>query len=691
VRTLELQQPRLQFRALVAPDSFNPDDLSFEVVWATERAVFRVDEFEGSFDEVLGLTPEEVRLDRLNAGAPLLDSHRQFGLENQIGVVVEGSARVDGTRGTARVRLLDHPSNERTIAGVRDGVFSNVSVGFQVYRFRDVTERGDERRVLRAVDWEPHELTLLPVPADFDAGARSRSGDVPTCLVELEAHPTKANMDPEETTTTPDTGDTPTETRGAGPAPAPAVEPTGETTPAPTSSAHRDDVDLDAVRAEAATTERDRVATITRTAASLGIGAGDQLVRGLIEEGTPLDGDQGARARLLQRAALADEELETRGANRVTVGRDEGEKTVAGIEGALLARCSYRELDPETGFHTKPVQLDDAARSFSALRVLDLAKHVMRAHGQHRVDRMPDHEVAKLALRGLGASTSDFPNLLANVGAKRLQMGFANEPRTFLPLVSFTRVAQDFKTMSSPAFGGGPSLAEIEELGAYTMTALGERGETYQVKKYGRIWGYSWEAMLNDDLSAFDRVPAQMGANASRVESDAVWTDLIIGNVVMGDGVALFNNANHANDEAGSTPIAIAGLGTLREKMRIQTGIDGERLNLFPSNLVVGPRDETLAQQFTSMITPDSGGNVNPFQSAFQNVIVENRLQAFDGWYMASAATQTETLEVARLAGMDGPSIETRNGWDVDGVEVKVRHVFGAMIPEYRGWQRAAN
>ena len=50
----------------------------------------------------MSLDPKHDRLDRLNAGAPLLNAHSSYTLADQIGVVVDGSASVDGKRARGR-------------------------------------------------------------------------------------------------------------------------------------------------------------------------------------------------------------------------------------------------------------------------------------------------------------------------------------------------------------------------------------------------------------------------------------------------------------------------------------------------------------------------------------------------------------------------------------------------------------
>jgi hypothetical protein len=51
---------------------------------------------------------------------------------------------------------------------------------------------------------------------------------------------------------------------------------------------------------------------------------------------------------------------------------------------------------------------------------------------------------------------------------------------------------------------------------------------------------------------------------------------------------------------------------------------------------------------------------------------------AFTGWNMPY------------LAGQTGPQIESRAGFEVDGVQIRVRLDYGAGFIESRGWYRNA-
>ncbi|WWW37242.1 hypothetical protein V8017_11545 [Stenotrophomonas rhizophila] len=72
--------------------------------------------------------------------------------------------------------------------------------------------------------------------------------------------------------------------------------------------------------------------------------------------------------------------------------------------------------------------------------------------------------------------------------------------------------------------------------------------------------------------------------------------------------------------------------------------------------------------------------------------IVEPRLH--DGseiaWYGAAEPGVIDTIEYAYLEGHEGVFTETKNGFEVDGVQVKCRHIFGAKAIDPRGLYKNA-
>ena len=59
-----------------------------------------------------------------------------------------------------------------------------------------------------------------------------------------------------------------------------------------------------------------------------------------------------------------------------------------------------------------------------------------------------------------------------------------------------------------------------------------------------------------------------------------------------------------------------------------------------------------------------------------------------NGWYLISDPSMIDTVEYAYMEGEEGLYTETRNGFDIDGVEFKVRLDFGAKALDWRGMIR---
>jgi hypothetical protein len=155
----------------------------------------------------------------------------------------------------------------------------------------------------------------------------------------------------------------------------------------------------------------------------------------------------------------------------------------------------------------------------------------------------------------------------------------------------------------------------------------------------------------------------------------------------MGDGVALFH-ATHANLSGTSDAIAIAPIGAGRAAMRVQKGVDGTTLlNIAPRYLIVPAAKETIADQFVSTnLLASQSSNVNPFAGRL-SVIAEPRLDAASAvsWYLAASPDQIDIIEYAYLEGEEGPIVESRVGWEVDGLEIKCREDFAAKAIDFRG------
>ena len=182
--------------------------------------------------EVLSHAPGAMDMSRLNDGAPLLWNHDP----DRVLGVIERAWLEDG-RGMVAVRFSRSTFAEEKLAEVRDGILRNVSVGYSITDAAPIRQGGQDG--ILATSWQPHEVSVVSVPADNSVGiGRSLEDD-------------------------------------AAAAPAATQPPTPKQPMEPT-------IDIEAVRAQAAADERSRVAGITGLCREHGT---EDLAQGLIERG----------------------------------------------------------------------------------------------------------------------------------------------------------------------------------------------------------------------------------------------------------------------------------------------------------------------------------------------------------------------------------------------------------------------
>ena len=166
--------PPLVLRAALT--SFDEEQRTVDLVISTGAAVERVDWKTGTrYIEKLEISKRAMRLDRLNAGAPLFDTHVRFSVTDQIGAIVMGSARVDPPVAIARAKFSSRDEVAPIIRDVKDEIVRHVSIGYRVYLFSEEPAKNNGLPVRTAVDWEPFEVSMVSMPEDI--GAHVRSGD----------------------------------------------------------------------------------------------------------------------------------------------------------------------------------------------------------------------------------------------------------------------------------------------------------------------------------------------------------------------------------------------------------------------------------------------------------------------------------------------------------------------------------
>ena len=442
--------------------------------------------------------------------------------------------------------------------------------------------------------------------------------------------------------------------------------------------------------ADAATldAERSRASTITDLATRAGL---PEMIAPAIQAGMPIDE---FRAELLKRL-LDRERAQHPGGPAMQIGSSANvgdqsfeERRARAMENALLHRAAPQIF-----------KLEVDAAPFTAKPLLELCRDTIEWTGRRTYGLTKMQLVtAALEQRSLGGlhSSSDFATILSNVASKVLRTAYQQAPQTFRPLVRVGSVP-DFKEVSRAQLGEAPMLERVNEHGEFKRGTIGEAGEKFRVATYGKVIGLTRQAIINDDLGAFQRLPVAFGRAAAQLESDLVWGE-ILRNPAMADSVTLFHSS-HKNLASAGTAISLPSVSEGRLAMSKQTGLDGKTvLNLTPSYIIVPAALLTTAEQLLAPLVPAQTTNTVPESIRRIQIISDPRLdngiasQGISGsataWYLAASVGQVDLVELAYLEGAEGLYTETRTGFDVDGVETKVRMDVGAKVLDFRGFYK---
>jgi ATP-dependent Clp endopeptidase proteolytic subunit ClpP len=343
---------------------------------------------------------------------------------------------------------------------------------------------------------------------------------------------------------------------------------------------------------------------------------------------------------------------------------------------ALLIRGGIGIKDVTTG-----------ARDMAKYSIVNIAEQYLRLNGTNTMGFSNDQIIAQAYNIRASHSTSDFPNLLENVASKAMRMAYMEEPASHKIWTGETEV-RDFKQNSLAQISEAPDLELLPENGEYKHGTIGDSAEKFSILTYGKMFKISRQALINDDLNAFTRLPQSFGQSASRKEADLVY-QVLTSNPALSDGVTLFH-ADHNNIVAVSSALNLTILGQARALMRKQKGPAGlQPLNVVPRFLIVPAALETVAEQLIASLVDPTKSNDTPNLEFIRNLtlVVDSRLDedSETKCYLAASPGQIDTITRAYLMGEGRPHIETQQGWEVDGTALKCRMDFAAVPVDFRG------
>lgn len=390
-------------------------------------------------------------------------------------------------------------------------------------------------------------------------------------------------------------------------------------------------------------------------------------------------------------------------AGSIRVGADANAVSMRGaLSDAIRLRAGCRIEKPH-----------DRASQLRGLPLIDMGRQYLSAHGVSEAFAMTQVDVWKalFAPRSymgdnsyrfaqLAQSSDSFTNITLDAANKSLRQAYLDGQATWTAWAR-RATAPDFKNINRIALSDSPGLVSRSEGGPISYVTMADSKETYVLTEYTGGIRLTRQAIINDDLDAFGRIPQLQGAAARRKEDDVCYT-VITANAAMADTGLLFNATavttagGHANYTSSGTAISVTSLGVGRKTMRVQTGPKGAYLNLMPRFLLVPAALEALADQYTSsQFVPALSSSVNPFMQGGKTPltpIIEPRLDANSAtaWYLAASNDQIDTIEVCFLQDEPEPVLKQEVDFDTDDVKFAVRHTVAAKAIDFRGLYKNA-
>lgn len=308
-------------------------------------------------------------------------------------------------------------------------------------------------------------------------------------------------------------------------------------------------------------------------------------------------------------------------------------------------------------------------------------------------------------------TTSDFPLLFGDLLHRQMLGNYMPYPVSY-PAYFRIHDLNDFRNLNMYTLDGGQAVMKtpLKQRAPYPEIAFTEGRYQLQVAKYGRRYGISWEMVINDDLNAFQQRPAMMASGARRSEEYLATTMMAD---AAGPSATFYTTANH-NIVTGNPALTIAGLQTAFQVLAAQTDAEGEPIMIDGVVLVVPPALEITAQNILNAIQiriAESGGTANQLMyvnnwmkskvtlavNPYIPIITTTGTIGNTSWYLfadPNNMTQRPAMNFGFLRGYRQPQLFVKDpdarqlgggdvnvldgDFDTDGIDYKLRHVFGA-------------
>ena len=598
--------------------------------------------------EILSHDPEAIDLERLLSVGTVLFSHGRDVKFGKIPIAKIDKAWVDPVDHKGKASIIfdeDDEDSQKIRSKVDKGMLNGVSTGYVVDVWEEVragafSSNGRFAGPCEvAVRWSPLEISLEPTPADPDVGV-GRDLDYLTQSDKEE----RRNMDEE-------TRDV---TQNAAPAVPAATAAAGNPAPAARAAAP----DESGVQQAAMRGERQRTSEISAICRDFGVDSTEY-----IQNGTSIED---------VRAAVLEKVRAEKVPSNTGVTRDETEKIRTAASDAICLRGGIAIAQPAVG-----------ARDMRGMSLRDLAIDCCIRAGITNAHRLTDDALLREAM----SPGSIFSGIVSDSAGKSMATAYSVASTTYQ---IWTRPGslKDFKAATAYRISEGGDLEKVGQNGEFKFDEVSDEGVSRALATYGKEWGFTRQAFINDDLDMLTKIPQAYARSARRGINKLVYS-MVSDNPAIYDGKTLFH-ADHGNlGTAGALGTATAS--EARKLMRKQKNLRGkETLNIPAKFLLVSPEDETNAYKLINSESDPSAahsGVANPFRNSLTPVVDAELPDsgATTPYYFAADPADCDTIEVAYLNGNDMPTIESAVLFDYLGMKFRIFIDYGVTVLDFRG------
>jgi len=659
---------------------------------------FRTDRFETVFNT---LNLDGMRPSRIDSGIQLIQDHRQFSIDYIFGITRDWVIR--GGELLANFDFSTDDTKQGVITDIVNGIIRNFSISFIIHERTLTEEDEDGTRHYTIDDWEPLEVSIVTVGADAEATRRS----LLSTIINREDKPMSRKKKGNKA-----------QNRNGG-ASTEANENTGSTEATGSTESNESDNSNDNAGSTETETNENNGSTdsgesngSTETNENAGSTDSGETNESETHRSGPNGQNNNASPNTASRFLAAAVRLGG-SPEEATRAFDNNEPYDSFVDGLIT-----RGTPPMTGKDVK--NIEDQSKKFirgasEALLGMYLPQHYEISKGnEYRGMSLVDLADEALQMQGVNTrgmskqdrverslhTTSDFVRLMELIVNTTVTDNFREVDNTFMA-VGNQSTNQDFRRKNTIRLGDLPDLLRVNEHGEFKRGTLTESGEGYSLATFGRIIGFTRQLIINDQTGELLRLLAQNARQVARLQGDVFWGAFLGWDFERGvarpslleDGNPVFYAARRNLSDGADSVLSVDALRDIRKRGRLMKTQDGKiRAPVEFNTLVVPPELESDAEKLTQLtFNPSVVADAIPDFIRSMTVIVEPRLQDLpDGetaWFCVDSTMPG--IDYANLAGEEQIFTDQRVGFDIDGIEFKVRTDFGAGWTEATGAHKA--